>query len=356
MSFPCLQCDLSILLENVNRLAALLHGQGRHFAAVTKAVCAAAPIVDMLNRSDCDSLADARLMNLASMRTTKPRMLIRPAQHWEIADAVEYSDMSFESEISTIELLAEEAARRGRRHGVILALDMGDLREGCYFRDEADILKTAEAVLRRPSLELLGVGTNLGCFGGVRTTEKNMTALCHIAERLRSRFGVPLPFVSGMTTAAQRLLHSGTMPAGVNHGRFGEAWLLGWDSVEGCAVPELRPDAFTFSAQLIEVKTKDSKPVGEIGGDAFGHVTLRPDLGLMRRGLLACGAQDVERECLLPTDGRISIIGGSSDHTIVRLDDAPELGVGDVLHFHLRYGALLRASTSPYVKKEYIGL
>lgn len=353
MSWPKLSCDLTILRENVNALAAVMHAQGRHFAAVTKCVCAAAPIVQMLEESDCDSLADARLANLASMKTTKPRLLIRPAQHWEIADAVEYADMSLESEISTIDLLADEAARRGKTHGVILAIDMGDLREGCYFKDEADILKTAQAVLMRPSLTLCGISTNLGCFGGVRTTVENMTALCAVAELIRERFGVAAPFVSGMSSAAQTMLFNGTMPAGVNHGRFGEAWLVGWDSVEGRAVPGMRRDGFTFSAQLIEIKTKDSKPVGLIGGDAFGRVTVRPDLGPMRRGLLACGAQDVDRECLYPVDERLCILGGSSDHIVVSLQDAPELRVGDEVHFHPGYSALLRASTSPYVQKEY---
>ncbi len=356
MGWPKLICDRSILRENVNALAALLHAQGKHFAAVTKGFCAAQSIVDMLNDSDCDSLADSRLRNLAAMKTTKPRLLIRPAQHWEIAEAVEYAEMSVESEISTIRLLGEEAARRGKNHGVLLALDMGDLREGCYFKNEKDIFQTAEAVLRQPSLTLCGVGTNLGCFGGVRTTAENMTALAELAGRIETRFGVHLAYVSGMTTAAQTLLRSGGMPARVNHGRFGEAWLLGYDSVEGCAVPGMRQDAFTFCAELIEIKTKDSKPVGEIGGDAFGHVVIRPDLGPMRRGLLACGAQDVDRDCLVAEDARVSIIGGSSDHTIVRLDEAPELRVGDEVRFRIGYGALLRASTSAYVEKEYIGL
>lgn len=356
MSGPTLRCDLGALRQNVDTLAALLHGQGRRFAAVTKGCCAAAPIVEMLNGSACDMLADARLQNLASMKTEKPRLLIRAPQRGEIGAVVEYADMSIQSEISTIDLLAAESARRGKTHGVLLALDMGDLREGCYFKNEADILQTARAVLAHPSLRLAGVATNLGCFGGVRTTRENMTALCRLADWLRDTLSVELPLVSGMSTAAQTLLHNGQMPAGVNHGRFGEAWLVGWDSVEGCAVSGMRRDAFEFCAELIEIKTKDSKPVGEIGGDAFGHVTVRPDLGPMRRGILACGAQDVDRDCLEPLDGRISILGGSSDHTIVRLDDAPELRVGDKVRFRVGYGALLRAFTSAYVEKEYIGL
>ena len=79
----------------------------------------------------------------------------------------------------------------------------------------------------------------------------------------------------------------------------------------------------------------------------------RPDRGPMRRGLLACGVQDMDRDCLFPVDERVEILGGSCDHTIVDLSRAPEYKVGDVLEFRLRYSAMMRAYTSAYVEKEY---
>ena len=45
------------------------------------------------------------------------------------------------------------------------------------------------------------------------------------------------------------------------------------------------------------------------------------------------------------------VLGGSSDHTIVDLCDAPEYKVGDVLRFRMSYGCMLQAFTSPYVTK-----
>ena len=354
MAYPRVSCDLNKLRENVERLSGWLHGHGALFAAVTKGVCAAEPIVRMLQESSCDWLADSRVQNLAKIRGLKPKLLIRSAQPWEVEEVVRHADISFASEPAVLGLLAREAARQGKRHGVLLALDMGDLREGCFFRDEEDIFRTAEAAAREEHLELLGVGTNLGCFGGVKTTGENMAALARLAQALRAHLGLELPIVSGMSTAAQKLLRSGGMPPAVNHGRFGEAWLVGYDSVSGESVPEMHGDAFLLSAQLIEVKQKPSKPVGEIGGDAFGRVIERPDRGPMRRGLLACGVQDVDRDCLEPLDSRIGIVGGSCDHTIVDLSRAPELRPGDVLRFRMRYGAVLRAYTSAYVEKEYL--
>lgn len=356
MKYPRMTCDLNKLLENCNRLADLLHAEGRTFAAVTKCFCAEEHITQMLEHSRCDWLADSRLDNIATYRTSKPRFLLRISQPWEIPEVVEYTEYSFQSEPSTIALLGAEAARRGKKHGVILALDMGDLREGCFFRDEADIMRTAEAVLREPALELAGVGTNIGCFGGVKASPENMGGILSIAEKLRQRYNIPLPYVSGMSTLAQEMLLGGQMPKGINHGRFGEYWICGWDTICHRGVPDMHDDAFILSAQVVEVKDKESKPIGEIGGDAFGHVIERPDLGPMRRGILAVGAQDIDREYLFPMDPRIQILGGSSDHTLINLNDAPEVRPGDIIQIRMQWSAIMRACTSKYVAKEFIPL
>ncbi len=356
MGYPKVTCDLNKLLENVNAAADLMHEGGRTLAAVTKSFCADAPIVDMLNRSRCDWIADSRMENLAPMKTQKPRFLLRIAQPWEVESVIASTEYSFQSEPETIRLLAQAAERQGRTHGIIMAIDMGDLREGCFFRDMEDIDRTAEAVLREKSLTLSGVGTNLGCFGGVKASRENMEGLCAIARHLREKYQIELPYVSGLSTLGHKMLFRGEMPAEINHARLSEMWLTGGDAVNICDVPGMHTDTFTLSAQVVEIKVKASKPIGEIGGDAFGHVYERPDLGSMRRGIIACGAQDTDREHLVPLDERIRILGGSSDHTLLDLSAAPEIRVGDVVHFRMKWGAVMRAYTSRYVEKEYIPL
>ncbi len=355
MGYPRVTADLGAIRENVDRAAALCHRRGLSLAAVTKCACADAHILRVLEDSGCDWLADSRLSNLASVRSRKPRFLIRPSQRWELPEVAANAEISFQSEAETIRLLGEETARQGRRHKIILACDLGDLREGCFFRDEADILAAAEAALRAPALELYGVGMNLGCFGGVLPCEENMSGLMSIAEKLRARYGAPIPIVSGGSTVLIRHLLDGTVPPGINNCRMGELWLSGHDPGRGEDVPGFSRRCFTLEAQLIEVKRKPSKPIGPIGGDAFGHVIERLDLGPMQRGILACGKQDIDPESLYPMDERIRVVGASSDHTIVDLTDAPEYRLGDVLSFRLGYGSILRAYTSHYVERRYIG-
>lgn len=355
MGYPCVAADLDKILDNVNRVADLCHSRGLSLAAVAKCVCADGPVLDALERSRCDWIAEARLENLEAMKTKKPRFLIRIAQPWEAEDAVAHAEISLQSERYTIGLLGRAAARQGRRHRVILACDLGDLREGCFYRDEADIFATAEAVLRQPALELYGVGMNLGCFGGVLPCRENMTGLVRIARTLREKYRIALPVVSGGSTVLIHHLLAGTVPPGINNCRIGELWLAGHDPGTNRDVPGFRNDCFTLRAQLIEVKDKPSKPIGPIGGDAFGHVIERPDRGPMRRGILACGKQDLDLDCLYPVDGRVSVLGGSSDHTIVDLTAAPEYKVGDIMEFRMGYGAILRAYTSHYVERRYTG-
>ena len=48
--------------------------------------------------------------------------------------------------MSTLKALNEEAARQGKVHKVVLMIDLGDLREGMFFKNEDEIFSTVEAV------------------------------------------------------------------------------------------------------------------------------------------------------------------------------------------------------------------
>lgn len=354
MGYPCVTADLPKLWENVNRCADLCHEQGIALAAVTKGFCADERIVGMLDGSRCDALADAQIKNLRSIRSDKPKLLIRVAQPWEADEVVRRSDMSLQSDAETIRLLGRAAARQGLRHRVLLSCDLGDLREGCFFENPEDILRTAEAVVNEPALELYGVGMNLGCFGGVLPCEENMTGLVRIVQALRERFGVEAPVVSGGSSTIIHHLLRREVPAGINQIRVGELWLTGHDPGLGCDIEGFHNDGIRLRAQLVEVKEKPSRPIGPIGGDAFGVVREWEDSGVMRRGLMACGKQELELDSLHPMDGRIRVIGGSSDYTILDLTDAPEYKAGDLVDFRLGYGSILRVFTGHYTERVYL--
>lgn len=80
-----------------------------------------------------------------------------------------------------------------------------------------------------PHVHLAGIGVNLTCYGSTKPTPEKMNELVGLARQVEQRIGRKLEIVSGGATSSFTLVHWGTMPAGVNHLRIGEAILLGKD-------------------------------------------------------------------------------------------------------------------------------
>jgi predicted amino acid racemase len=358
MSAPRLEIELDKIAHNARSLTELCSSKGIRVTAVTKGVCGAPWIASVLLNSGIRSLGDSRIANIQKMREAGLNaqfILIRSPMPSEAERVVEFADVSLNTEISVIRLLAEHAAKRGKTHRIVLMVELGDLREGIL---PCDVEAMVEQVIRLRGVKLSGIGTNLACFGGVRPTEANMQALSSIAGKLERKYGVNFEIVSGGNSANYQWFLSTPDVGLVNHLRIGEAILLGCDTLNREQVPGLYTDAFTLVAEVIELKTKPSKPYGEIGQDAFGRIPVFADgdmreegKGCMKRAILALGMQDVDVSGIrlrIEAD----VLGASSDHLVLNVRE-PGLEVGDEVRFDVGYGALLRAMASPYVEKVY---
>ncbi|MBO4384119.1 MAG: alanine/ornithine racemase family PLP-dependent enzyme [Clostridia bacterium] len=355
--YPRIVADLNKLKENLDFLNDLCHGQGIETAIVTKVFCADPIIVSLIDSSGADMIADSRTQNLSGMKTTKPRLLLRIGMQSETDSIVSCSEISMQSELETVLKLNDSAKKLGKIHRVILMIDMGDLREGIFKTDHDAIIKTAKAIDDADCLEMYGIGVNLTCYGGILPDEDNLGGLVAIKNRLERELGVSIPVVSGGNSSTMGMLMNRSVPAGINHLRLGESFVLGNDTAVGKPVKGLNTDCFVLEAEIVELKTKPSKPIGKSGPNAFGEYLEYPDRGLMKRAVLAIGRQDVSVDGLTPVDVGVEIIGASSDHLIVNLTEAnKEYRVGDVLRFIPDYGALLHLYTSKYVDKTYIDL
>lgn len=340
------------LRHNAQTLVKACHAHGIKMSAVTKVFCAEPQVVKLLGQCGVDGFADSRLLNLQKIDSGLEKMLLRIGDPDEAEDIVRLADISLQSEQTTIETLAKAAERLQKKHRVVLMIDLGDLREGCFFRDREGIYALARRVCDAPWLEMYGVGTNLTCFGGIIPDETNLTALAHIAQWLRDTLSIPLPLVSGGNSSSLGLMLRGGVPKGINHLRIGEGLLLGRDTALGTPLEGLYQDAFTLSVPVGEVKTKPSKPIGTSGLNAFGEPVAFEDKGDMVRAIGLAGRQDVDAEGLTPVEPGIAIIGASSDHLLMDVSARPDIKVGSIVTFTLDYGALLKASTSPYVVKQ----
>lgn len=105
--YPRIVIDTKKLKHNMDALIAMGHEQGISIGLVSKCVCAHAPIIELMNQTEADFIADSRLLNLKNIKTEKQKYLLRIAQACEAADVVAYSDISQQSELSTVKLIAE---------------------------------------------------------------------------------------------------------------------------------------------------------------------------------------------------------------------------------------------------------
>lgn len=283
-------------------------------------------------------------------------MLIRLPMEREIDELVRYIDISLNSEWKTIELIEEACRRHKTQHGVVLMFDVGDLREG--FFNPKELMEQALYIENNCShVKLMGIGTNLGCYGSVKPTSENLGRLSSLAGDINARIGRKLEIVSGGGTTSLPLLFQGKMPSGINNLRVGEAILLNRDLPDlwNTQVSGMYQDAFILKAQIIEIKDKPSYPIGELYVDAFGNKPTYQDRGVRRRALLAVGKQDfVEHDKLIPSEEGIEVIGSSSDHLIIDIENSKrKLKVGDVIEFYMSYSPMLYLCSSEWVKKKY---
>jgi len=351
--YPRILIDTNKYRDNVRAMKKLCARQELTLMGVTKVFCAESGLVDVLNEEKVDFIADSRIENLQKMKTEIPKVLLRLSSQHEVDEVVRHADYSLNSDRETIRMLDRAAKRAKRKHGVILMVDIGDLREGIYYRE--DIVSLAEEIEAMTGVVLAGLGTNLTCYGGVIPDAETLERLVKIVRAVEDAIARELAIVSGGNSSHIPLLQENVRVEKINNLRVGEALALGRETAYGNKIDGFHDDVFILETDILEIGDKPSVPEGTIGMDAFGKKPSFQDKGMMKRAILAVGKQDVEHSELLPLDTAIDLIGSSSDHVIADLSRSEtNYQTGDVLRFKLTYGSLLSLMTSPYVVKRYV--
>lgn len=352
MEFPKIVIDLRKIRENCEVISRECKEKKISITGITKCFCARPEIAKIFMEGGIDYLGDSRLYNLKKIKDLKiPKVLIRTPMISTAKDVIKYADISLNSELEVIKELNRCGEKKGKKHKIILMVELGDLREGVL---EKDIDFYVESILKLPNIILLGVGVNLTCYGGIIPDENNLGELIKIARGIEKKFGISLEMVTGGNSSSYYLLQNEKLPHGITNLRLGESIILGRETTGGNTIKGCHDDAFILSAEIIELKTKKSIPEGKRGKDAFGNIPEFKDKGEMLRGILAIGKQDTEIKGMIPIDKELEIIGASSDHLIIDFTKRKEIyKVGDIIKFKLDYASILRLMTSEYINKEY---
>lgn len=354
IKYPRIVIDLKKFRHNAENIKKLCQDQGIDVYPVMKGVGCDRRLLEIIAELGFKVVADSRIQNLMKAQDLPmEKMLLRLPMLSAADEVVQFADISMNSELITIKALNEVAKKQNKKHKIILMVELGDLREGVLPRD---VDAMVGEIVSLENIVLHGVAVNLTCYGCVIPDENNLGELCAIADRIKEKFGISMAVISGGNSSAIPLLLNHTLPKKVNVLRLGEAILLGTEAVEGTTIPGQYTDIFTLETELIELKDKDTVPTGQKGYDAFGKPYEPPvDKGIRRRGIIAMGRQDMILESIIPVDEKISIIGGSSDHTILDLEDVKnEYKIGDIVRFNMYYTSMMYTMTSPYIPKYYV--
>jgi predicted amino acid racemase len=352
---PRLEIYVDRIERNARAIVELCRTHGAEVAAVTKVMSAHPALLHALEGAGAAWIADSRIRNLESIAntgSTLPSMLLRVPAPSRVADVVRAADCSLNSSAQTIDLLARAARLLGRTHQAIVMVDVGDLREGVWPDRVVGVVREAA---RCKGVEIVGLGANLACYGGVHPTTENMQMLVDLRDACREATDLPLDTISGGNSANLPLLAAGGMPPAINQFRIGEAITLGRNVLDRTPWPGTRQDTIRIVAEVVELERKPSIPIGLRGQDAFGGQMTFVNRGVRTRAVCNVGRQDIMVDGILPEDQGIIVLGGSSDHLVLDVEEAHEkVRLGSEIGFFPSYGSLLAATTSPYVQKAVI--
>ncbi len=346
-----LTVDLGKIEANTRTLASQIPAVD--IVGVTKVTCGTPEVARAMIAGGATAIGESRLENIERLRAAgvdAPFWLLRATPPALAEMTVRLADVSLVSEVAIVEALDRAAAAAGVRHGVLAMIDVGDLREGMLPDDLPGFLGSV-AALRH--IDLLGIGTSLTCYGGVVPSEENLGELARLAETAAVRLGRTMLVSGGMSSSIDAAL-AGRLPSAVDDLRIGESIILGVSTVTREPLPGLHTDALTLAAPVIECKRKPSVPHGQITRDAFGRTPVFEDRGVRWRAICALGRQDAPAEGLRPLDPGVRVLGASSDHLILDVDDLPRPpAIGETIEFVPDYSAALALFTSPYVVKVF---
>jgi len=353
MSAPRVEIDLDKIVHNASILVARLKTDGISVTGVTKAFLGDPQVARAMLRGGVTSFGDSRIENVELMRQSgidAQMMLIRSPMMSQADRVVASADISLNTEIDVLAALSVAAVKARKNHDVVLMVELGDLREGIM---PDDVERAVRAVRKLPNITFIGLGANLACRNGVSPNNRNMAVLSALVNRLAPFTDLNPPIVSGGNSSNLDWVFRCGNLGRINNLRLGEAILLGREALNRQPIEGLYTDAITLIAEVIESKTKPSKPWGQIAQSVFNDAPASRDQGNINQAILAIGRQDTDPNGLLPP-ADIEVLDASSDHLVLNAGEK-KLPVGSSVSFQLNYSALLRAMTSPFVAKTYIG-
>jgi ornithine racemase len=325
---------------------------------VSKILCGNELYLKELIAMGARELMDSRISNLRKIKTIDQSITtvyIKPPPRKSLSSVVKYADVSFNSDLETLQLISVEAGKQKKIHRVIIMIEMGDLREGVLGEN---LINFYESVFNLPNIEIVGLGTNFNCMYGIMPSNDKMVQLSLYKQIIELKFNRKIKWISGGSSVSIPLIQKQKLPHGINHFRIGETLFFGNNLITGKVIKGMKDDVITLYAEIIELLEKPLVPEGELGENPSGETfQIDPaDYGKTSwRALLDIGLLDISPNFLIPADKNIVIAGASSDIVVIDLGlNSKKYKVGDFVKFKLKYMGALGLFNSNYITKKMV--
>ena len=309
-----------------------------------------------------DSIGDSRLTSLKNLKAVNPKMqtiYIKPPAKIYADDIVKYADISLNSSYTTIVALNNAAKKADTIHQIIIMVELGELREGVK---RTELMNFYESVFLLSNIDVIGIGSNLGCMYGVEPSYDKLLQLSLYEELISAKFNKDLKYVSGGTSITLPLIENNTIPKDINHFRVGEAVFFGTSPLENKQFKELSVDTFEFCANIIELEEKKIVPDGVISHANIGQTADFKEEDVNQtsiKAILDFGLLDVDQNDIEFIDGNLEYVGITSDMLVVDIgtnttkDGEKKYSIGDKIYFKPNYMAVARLLNSKFIDKKF---
>ena len=357
-----LKVHIDRLTQNIQTITDFMKLHGKEWSLVVKVLGTDKAVLSKILTHPAilgtHSIAVSQWKSLKMVKDINPdlrTMFIKPPSPKNVKEVVAYADISLNTTLTTIRALNDEAKRQDKIHQVIVMIEMGELREGIK---REGLIPFYKSIFKLSNLDVVGIGTNLGCMYGVQPTYDKLIQLVLYEQLIEAKFKRNLELVSGASSITMPILERGKVPTGINHFRIGEAAFLGTSPLDNKQILGLNTGAFTFEASIVELYKKSNIPDGTITDAAVGHTSDDPEddeESQSYKAVMDFGVLDVDAENLIPEDPNLRFFGNSSDLTVYDLGDNPKgYKTGDIMRFKLKYMAVAKLMYSRFVEKVLI--
>ena len=352
--------------DNIRYLSEYFEKHNIHWSLITKVFSGDKEFLENILTEDViskiGSVGDSRLTSLKNLKAVNSQLktiYIKPPAKMYADEIIKYADISLNSSFSTIMALNVAAKKANKTHQIIIMIELGELREGVK-RD--DIMGFYGKVFQLSNIEVIGIGSNLGCMYGIEPSYDKLLQLSLYKQLISAKFNKNLKYISGGTSITLPLIEQEMIPEDINHFRIGEAVFFGMSPLDNKQFKELYTDTFEFTANIIELEEKKIVPEGIISAANIGHTVdfnEEDSKETSVKAILDFGMLDVDKEDIEFMDQEISFVGITSDMLVVDLglnktkEGKTKYKTGDKIKFKPNYMAVARLLNSKFIEKRF---